>query len=146
MFNNFLDTIKNQLQNQLSGATGLSPDKASQSAEVTAETFKETISEKARQGNLDEIASLARPGAESSGFANNIISNTISKLTTKVGLPPEVATKVAGIAIPFIISKFKNFSSQNTKDDQSDIMGIFGDLVGDKGKGLLGGLGKKFGF
>lgn len=146
MFNNFLDTIKTQLQNQLTGETGLSADKVNQSAEVTAEIFKDTVTEKARQGNLDEIASLARPGAESSGFANNLISKTITNLTSKVGLPPEIATKVAGVAIPFIISKFKSFSTQNSKDDQEGIMGLFGDILGDKGKGLLGGLGKKFGF
>lgn len=145
MLNNFLDTVKGELRGKLADNTGLESGKLDQSAEVTTDSVREGLTEKASQGQFDDIAALTKPGGESSGFANNLINKTVSNLSAKVGLPKEMATKVAGFAVPFVISKFRDYSSQKGKDDKAGMQDLLGDLTGGSAKDKLGGLGKKFG-
>lgn len=145
MLNNFLDTIKGELIGKLADNTGLESGKLNRSAEVTTDSIKEGITEKAGQGQFDDIVALTKPGGESSGFANNLINKTVNNLAAKVGLPGDMATKVAGFAVPFVISKLRDFTSQKGKNDKEGIRDMLGDLAGGSLKDKLGGLGKKFG-
>lgn len=147
MLNDFLNSVKGELANQLAGKTDLNPENAKNASGVVAETFKNGLAEKAKQGQFGDILSLLGKGGTSTGFANNLISNTVSNLASKVGLPKEVATKVANFAIPFIINKFGSFSSEKGKDNKDGVQDLLGDLLkGSVKDKLLGGLGKKFGF
>lgn len=145
MLNNFLDSIKGNIREKLAGNTDLKPDELNRSAEVTADSFKEGVTEKAGQGKFDEIARLTQPGGESSGTANDLISKTVNNLATKVGLPPDVATRVAGFAIPYIISKFRDKTTEEGKNSNEGIQDMLGGIMGGSVKDKLGGLGKKFG-
>lgn len=147
MLNSFLTSIKGELANQLAGKTELAPDNVKNASEVVAETFKQGLAEKAKQGQFDDILSLLGKGGTSTGFASNLIGNTVGNLASKVGLPKEVAAKVANFAIPFIINKFGNFASEKGKDNKDGVQDLLGDLLkGSVKDKLLGGLGKKFGF
>jgi len=147
MITQFLSSIKGELANQLAGKTELNPDRVNNASEVVTNTFKDGLTEKAKQGQFDDIIALFGKGGASTGFANNLINNTISNLATKVGLPKEVAAKVAWFAIPFIITKLGSFVSEKGKDNKEGVQDLLGDLLkGSVKDKLLGGSGKKFGF
>ncbi|MBW6533958.1 MAG: hypothetical protein K0B11_03035 [Mariniphaga sp.] len=147
MLNDFLNSIKGELTNQIAGKTDLNPENAKNASGVVAETFKNGLAEKAKQGKFDDILSLFGEGKTSTGFAGNLINNTVGNLAAKVGLPKEVAAKVAGFAVPFIISKLGSFASEKGKNNKEGVQDLFGDLIkGSVKDKLLGGLGKKFGF
>jgi hypothetical protein len=147
MINEFLTSIKGELANQLSEKTELKPERVNNASEVVAETLKEGIAEKAKQGQFDDILSLFGKGGTSTGFANNLVNKTVGNLASKVGLPQDVASKVAGFAVPFIISKLGNFASEKGKDNKEGVQDLLGDLLkGSVKNKLLGSLGKKFGF
>ncbi len=147
MLNDFLNSIKGELANQLAGKTDLQPENAKNASGVVAESFKNGLAEKAKQGQFDDILSLFGKGGASTGFANNLINNSVGNLAAKVGLPKEVAAKVAGFAVPFIINKLGSFASEKGKDNKEGVQDLLGDLIkGSVKDKLLGGLGKKFGF
>lgn len=147
MLNDFLNSVKGELANQLAGKTDLNPEKAKNASGVVAETFKNGLAEKAEQGKFDDILALFGKGGASTGFANNLVNNAVGNLAAKVGLPKEVAAKVAGFAVPFIISKFGSFASEKGKNNKEGVQDLLGDLLkGSVKDKLLGGLGKKFGF
>lgn len=83
----------------------------------------------------------------------NIASNFIGKLTSKLGIGPGIANQVSSIALPMIMSKFSNqVTDDNGNVDQSDLMSKLGvgNMLGDAMKGkagdmLKGGLGGMFG-
>lgn len=147
MLNDFLNSLKGELANQLAGKTDLKPENAKNASGVVAETFKNGLAEKAKQGQFDDILSLFGKSGASTGFANKLINNTVGNLATKVGLPKDVAAKVAGFAVPFIINKLGSFASEKGKDNKEGVQDLLGDLLkGSIKDKLLGGLGKKFGF
>lgn len=145
MLSNFLDSIKGGIREKLAGNTDLQGDELNRSAEVTADSFKDGITEKASQGQFDDIFQLAQPGGESSGFAGELISKTVNNLASKVGLPTNVATRVAEFAIPFVIRKFRDKTYGEGKNTNEGIREFLGSAVSGSVKDKLGGLGKKFG-
>ena len=147
MISNFLETIKGQLVDQLARKTELNPDKLTNASGVITDTLREGLLDKFKQGRLDDIVSLLGKRGTSSSFANSMITNTIGNLASKMGLPKNIAAKIANIAIPFVIEKLGSFASEKGKNDKEGIKDLLGDLLKSSAKDkLLGGLGKKFGF
>jgi len=147
MINDLLHTIKGELTNQLARKTDLNQEKVNSASTVVTETFKDGLAERAKQGKLDDILGLLSKDGATSGFANSLISSTISNLVAKVGLPQNVANQIASFAVPFIVNKLGNFASAKGQDNKEGVQDLLGDLLkGSVKDKLLGGLGKKFGF
>ncbi len=109
--------------------------------------LKMDLLKRAKQGKLDDILGLLSKDGATSGFANSLISSTISNLVTKVGLPQNVANQIASFAVPFIVNKLGNFASAKGQDNKEGVQDLLGDLLkGSVKDKLLGGLGMKFGF
>ena len=147
MLNEFLKTVKGGLVSQLAGKTEVDEGKLDGVANVVTDTFKEGLMDKASSGKLNDIMGLLGKGGSSSPFASSLVSSTINNLVSKIGLPKAVADKIGTIAIPFIIDKFSDFTSDKGKSNEEGVKDIFGDLLKGSAKDkLIDGLGKKFGF
>mgnify|MGYP001329840241 CR=1 FL=1 len=147
MLNQFLNKIKGGLVNQLAGKTEVEKEKLDGVADVVTDTFKTGLMDSANKGKLNDIMSLLGKGGSSSPLADSLINSTVSNLVSKLGLPKGVADKIGTIAIPFIIDKFSDFTSDKGKSNEEGVKDLFGDLLKGSAKDkLLGGLGKKFGF
>ena len=147
MLNEFLKTVKGGLVSQLAGKTEVVEGKLDGVANVVTDTFKEGLMDKASSGKLNDIMGLLGKGGSSSPFASSLVSSTINNLVSKIGLPKAVAGKIGTIAIPFIIDKFSNFTTEKGKSNEEGVKDIFADLLKGSAKDkLIDGLGKKFGF
>lgn len=147
MLDQFLKTVKGELANQLAGKTDIDKGKLDGVAEVVTDTFKTGLTDTAKSGKLNEIMGLFGKKGSSSPLASNLMNSTVSNLVSKLGLPKGVSDKIGAIAIPFIISKFSEFTSEKGKSDEEGVKDIFGDLLkGSVKDKLMGGLGKKLGF
>ena len=147
MLDQFLNKVKGGLVNQLAGKTEVEEAKLGGVADVVTNTFKTGLMDKASSGNLSDIMPLFDKGGSSSPLAGSLVKSTVNNLISKLGLPKGVADKIGAIAIPFIIDKFSDFTSEKGKSNEEGVKDIFGDLLKGSAKDkLLGGLGKKFGF
>ena len=147
MLDQFLNKVKGGLVNQLAGKTEVEEAKLDGVADVVTNTFKTGLMDKASSGNLSDIMTLFGKGGSSSPLAGSLVKSTVNNLISKLGLPKGVADKIGTIAIPFIINKFNDFTSEKGKSNEEGVKDIFGDLLKGSAKDkLLGGLGKKFGF
>jgi hypothetical protein len=147
MINNFLQTIKSELAGKLSGQSDLSSDKAEEASSTVTNTVKDEISEKAQKGQIDGIMALMGKGGASSGLARNLEGKVAGNLAAKVGIPQNIAAKIASFAVPFVVSKLGEFTSSKGKDNNEGKQEMLGELgLGSLKDKLPGGLGKKFGF
>lgn len=147
MLDQFLNTVKGGLVKQLAGNTDVEEGKLDGVANVVTDTFKTGLMDKASNGKLDDIMGLLGKGGSSSSFASKLTSSTVNNLISKLGIPKGIADSIGSIAIPFIINKFSDFTSQKGKSNEEGVKDIIGDLLKGSAKDkLLGGLGKKFGF
>ena len=147
MLDEFFKSIEGGLVKQLTGNTDVGAVKMDGVTQVVTDTFKTGIMDKASNGKLDDIMGLLGSGGSTSSFANSLTNSTVSNLVSKLGLPKGVCDKIGSIAIPFIISKFSEFTSSKGASSEEGIKNIMGDLLkGGLKDNLLGGLGKKFGF
>lgn len=147
MLDQFLNTVKGGLVKQLAGNTDVEEGKLDGVANVVTDTFKTGLMDKASNGKLDDIMGLLGKGGSSSSFASTLTSSTVNNLISKLGIPKGIADSIGSIAIPFIINKFSDFTSQKGKSNEEGVKDIIGDLLKGSAKDkLLGGLGKKFGF
>ena len=147
MLDQFLNKVKGGLVNQLAGKTEVEEAKLDGVADVVTNTFKTGLMDKASSGNLSDIMTLFGKGGSTSPLAGNLVKSTVNNLISKLGLPKGVADKIGAIAIPFIIDKFSDFTSDKGKSNEEGVKDLFGDLLKGSAKDeLLGGLGKKFGF
>lgn len=147
MLNEFLQSIKGGLGEQLLGTTDLDSGKLEGVTNVVTDTFKDGLMDKFGSGDLSAITALLGKGGSSSPFAGSLVNNVVGNLISKMGLSKEISNTIAKVAVPFIIDKFSGFASEKGKNNEDGI----GDLMGDLLKGsvkdqLLGGIGKKFGF
>lgn len=147
MFNELLNSLTGDLTSKLNGTKGLDSDKIGSVANVVTDTFKNGLTDKLKGGQLGDIMSLLGKSGSTSSFATTLISNTVSNLISKLGLPESVSKTISNVAVPFVIEKFGNFVSSKGKNSEEGITELLGDLVkGSVAKDLLGGLGKKLGF
>ena len=154
MIDEFLKTIKSGLTDQLTAKSTVESSNLEGIANVVTDTFKDGMLDKVKKGKLGDIADLLGDGGSSSPFAGILSNNVVSNLISKLGLPKDISNTIATIAVPFIIEKFNSFASDKGVSNKEGIGDLMGDLVKSsikdkflEGKGgLLGGLGKKFGF
>lgn len=147
MLDQFLNTVKGGLVKQLAGNTDVEEGKLDGVANVVTDTFKTGLMDKASNGKLDDIMGLLGKGGASSSFASTLTSSTVNNLISKLGIPKGIADSIGSVAIPFIINKFSEFTSEKGKSNEEGVKDIIGDLLKGSAKDkLLGGLGKKFGF
>lgn len=144
MLENIINQVKGQLTGELQDKFQLQPDTASRSVDLAKENLMGEVKQRASSGDMGGLMDVLKgnKGTTESAATNNVIQKYISDLTTKLGIPENVAKQVAPFAINFIMQKVSGkMAAENL--GQSDILGS---LVGGKLKDTLGkGLGDKLG-
>ncbi|GAB3198443.1 hypothetical protein ABID22_000527 [Pontibacter aydingkolensis] len=145
MLENIINQVKGQLTGELQDKFQLQPDTANKSVDLAKDNLINEVKSRAGSGDMGGIMNMLKGGkdaaAQSSG-TDNMISKYVSDLTTKLGIPENIAKQVAPFAINFIIQKVSG-KMANDNLAHSDILGS---LVGGKFDGTLGkGLGDKLG-
>lgn len=147
MIDNFLNTVKGELAEQLTGSADIDSANLNGVADVVADTFKDSIGEKLSGGGLGDIMGLLGGGGSSSPLAGNLVGSVVSNLVSKLGLSEGVAGTIANVAVPFIIEKFGSFTKGEGADSEAGLSNLLGGLAsGSLKDNLLGGLGDKLGF
>lgn len=160
MIDNILDLVKDQVVKSISSQVDIPADKQEQTVETAASSILDGFKSQISPGNIGEIMNLFGGGGGSSSFASSAIaqgvqSTVVSALTSKVGLNKGLATTIAGLVVPAVMSMFSkkvNDSNEPGFDVGSLIDTFTGGSGGSKSSGgtlgsvinVLGGLfGKK---
>lgn len=147
MINQFLESVKSELTGKLSEQNELNSNQAEEASATVTNTFRDEFAEKARNGQLNDIKSLLGKDGASTGFAGSLQGKVAASLSGKSGIPANVATKIASVAVPFVINKLGNFASAKGKDSTGGIQEMLGGLGKDSiSDNIPGGIGKKLGF
>ncbi|MCC9136835.1 DUF937 domain-containing protein [Pontibacter silvestris] len=143
MLENIINNFKGQLTGELQNKFNLQPDQANKSVDLAQQNLSGGMKNQASSGDFGGIMNVLKgnQSATQSPAMNGMIGNYVNDLTTKLGLPPQVASQIGPFVMNFIMGKL---SSKVTSEGMgnSDIMGMLGGGLADK---LPGGLGSKLG-
>lgn len=157
MLDSIINAVKGQVVSTLTEQTGLGAGQAEQAVPLAQDSISEGITSAMGGGNLGGILDMVKTAAGGGATAGspgglmqnmvyqNIATNFIGKLTTKLGIPTGVAEQVSAFALPMIMGKLagKTQEAGDTDDiDQGSLLSTLGlDAGGVLGKAsdMLGG-------
>lgn len=156
MLDQLIQTAQQHLGPQLQ-QIGVKPEQLGGIFNVAQDTVTDGLKQEATSGGLDSVMSLFNGNGgnlQSNSIVSSLSNNFVASLASKLGMDQSMATKVSGLVIPFIMSKFSS-SETGSASSPTDLISQlgFGDIGsslggmlggGDKGGDLLGGLGKLF--
>ncbi|MBB4079328.1 hypothetical protein GGR28_001948 [Lewinella aquimaris] len=153
MLESIIDSVKGQLVANLTEKTGLGAQQAEASVPLAKESITEGITSALSGGNFSNILNMVErasgQGSTGGNLTNNAVYQTIAgnfvgKLTSRLGIPDNVAQKVSSVALPFIMSHLASKTRQAGDTDEVDQGSLMSVLGLDSG-GLLGKVGGMFG-
>ena len=165
MLQNLINLVKENAGDAIINNSEVPNDQNDNAIEVTGHSIVDTLKSAVSSGNISQLTDLfsgdAR-GSESTQLASDAKSNVVSNLIEKLGLSPEIASKIAHTVVPLVMAKLvgktndPNNSSFNIKDilgsltgggsgfDLGTILGQFGaSNSNDQKDGNNGGIGGK---
>lgn len=116
MKDKIISLIKEQVENVISQDSDIPAGKREETVDATTNSLMNGLKQYMTPENMPAIASLlgkgtaAEYGFESSSMLSGIQSKVVSILTSKVGLKPQLAEKIATSVIPAVM----NFLSRET--------------------------------
>lgn len=130
MLDNILDLVKDQVVKSISDKVDIPADKQQETVETAASSILDGFKSQITPGNISEIMGLFGGGNSAGSLGNSVIaqgvqSTVVSALTSKVGLNKGLATTIAGIVVPAVMSMF----SKKVSDDNEPGFDI-GSLIG----------------
>ncbi|WP_114782704.1 hypothetical protein [Botryobacter ruber] len=143
MLEDIINQVKGQLTGELQNKYQLAPDKANRSVELAKDNLTNGLKQEATKGDFSGIMNLlkGKTAPTEHPAVNGIIQNYINDLTTKLGIPEQVARQVGPYVVTFLMQKFAGKVTSEGMG-QSDIMGMLGGGLTDK---ITKGLGDKLG-
>lgn len=127
MMDNILNLVKDQVMKTISEKVDVPAEKQQETVETTTSSIVDGFKDQITPGNIGEIMSLFGGGGSSAGslansaIATGVQSSVVSALTSKVGLNQGLATTIAGIVVPAVISMLTQKAAD--KNDSSFDMG-----------------------
>ncbi|NEM96933.1 hypothetical protein [Pontibacter burrus] len=139
MLNDLINSVKGQLTGELQNKFQLQPDTANKSVDLAKDHLETGLKSEATSGNFGGILDVLKgnKGATEQPAVNNMIGKYVNDLSSKLGVPENVAKQVGPFVISFVMSKLSGKVSS-----EGDLMGMLGGNLKDK---LPGGLGDKLG-
>lgn len=161
MMDKIMSLVKDQVSKTITEKVNVPADKQQAAVETTTSSIIDGLKEHINPSNIGEIMSMfGSGGGASSSLASSAIgkgveSSVISGLTSKVGLNPSLASAIASMVVPAVISMLTKKAAG--KDDNSfdigsllqsfsggkkdagtssggSMMDMLGGLLGNKGK------------
>ena len=143
MIEQIINSLKGELAGKLKSDFAIDNDKVDDAVDVAKKSIGETIQGEAQRGNIGGLMDVLK--SNGSLTSNPIVTHMIRKyagdLGAKLGLAPEMASKIANFAIPFILDRFQGASQDKGIDIgglASMLGGAGGGSTSDKDQGSLG--------
>ena len=149
MLNAILNNVGPELASIVKGQFGLTDETAAKTVATTKESVKKSVFDQVKEGNVEGLLSMLNSGSNfgSNATFQTILGNLNQDFIQKLGLSPEISSKIATYVLPFILQKLNaTTGGKMDKDGLKSILGSgLGDSLKDKAKDLLkGGLGNLF--
>ncbi|QCR23528.1 DUF937 domain-containing protein [Pontibacter sp. SGAir0037] len=146
MLDNIINGVKGQLSGELQQKFNINPDQANRSVDMAKDNLSHGLKKEATGGDFGGIMDLLKgkkAPAESSAV-NGMTNKYISDLTSKLGIPSQVANQIGPFVMTFLMNKVTG-KVQSDGMGQTDIMGMLGGGLADKlPKGIADKLGGFF--
>lgn len=149
MLQDIINQTAGGLLSDLKGKIGLDEDKAKETLNVSKDSLISSLGKEVGSGNIDGILNMlnAGPGAQNTDLFKNLMEGLNSSYITKLGISPEMASKIGNLVLPMILSAISG--SKSGEIGKVDLMkmlgeGFGGSLMGKAGDLLKGGLGNLF--
>lgn len=146
MLENLINSVKGQLTGELQNKFQLQPDTASKSVDLAKDNLTNGLKNEAASGDFGGIMDMLQGNKATTDHPamNGIIGNYVNDLSTKLGIPEQVAKQVGPYAISFLMNKFSG-KVQAEGTNKAGIMGMLGGGLTDNiTKGIGGKLGGLF--
>lgn len=145
MLDQILGGLKGNLGDVLT-QNNLSLDKVDDLVGLTGDSIKEQAGSEIASGNISGMLDMFKGGDSSSSnpIVSGIVSNLIGKVTSSLGLGEGAAGNIANAVVPMALKAIQSKFSSEGGDESAltSMLGLGGDDVLGKAKGMLGGLFK----
>lgn len=143
MLESLINNVKGQLTGELQNKFQLQPDTANKSVDLAKDNLETGLKKEAAGGDFGGIMDILQgnKGATDHPAMNGMIGNYVNDLSTKLGIPENIAKQVGPYAITFLMNKF----SGKVQADGTSKAGIMGMLGGGMTDNITKGLGGKLG-
>lgn len=108
MLEKIMGLVKDQVTNSVAGISGIPEDKKAETIETTAHSLMDGLKKYATPGAVSSLLGMGGSSPLGGGAGKSMESGIVSALTSKVGLNPSVAQKIATTVIPMVTSLLKN--------------------------------------
>ena len=147
MLDSLIKNIGPEVFSTVTEKFGLNEEMGNKAVDTTKESLKESVTKEVSSGNLDGLLSLINSGGNATG--DSTFQNMAGKLSgdyiQKLGLSPDIASKITSFVLPMILGKVSSMFGGNVdKEGLTKMLGSEGGLMGKAGDLLKGGLGNLF--
>jgi hypothetical protein len=149
MLQDIINQTADGLLSDLKGKFGLDEAKANETLGISKDSLISSLGKEVASGNLDGILNMlnAGSGAQNTEVFKNLMEGLNSSYISKLGISPEMASRIGNVVLPMILSAISGAKSGELgKIDLMKMLGEgFGGSLMDKAGDLLkGGLGNLF--
>lgn len=149
MLQDIINQTADGLLSDLKGKFGLDEAKANETLSISKDSLISSLGKEVASGNLDGILNMlnAGSGAQNTDVFKNLMEGLNSSYISKLGISPEMASRIGNVVLPMILSAISGAKSGELgKIDLMKMLGEgFGGSLMDKAGDLLkGGLGNLF--
>jgi len=143
MLESLINSVKGQLTGELQNKFQLQPDTANKSVDLAKENLTEGLKKEATSGDFGGIMDVlnGKKGTTDHPAINSMIGNYVHDLSTKLGVPENIAKQVGPYVISFLMNKF----SGKVQAEGMGKAGILGMLGGGLTDNITKGIGGKLG-
>lgn len=143
MLESIINSVKGQLTGELQNKFNIDPNQANRSVDLAKDNLANGLKKEATGGDFGGIMDMLKgnKAPADSSVVNGMTNNYIGELTSKLGIPEQVARQIGPFVMTFLMNKV---SGKVTSEGmgQSDVMGMLGGGLMDK---LPKGIGDKLG-
>ncbi len=139
MFEKIMNLVKGQAMDTIGGMQGVPEEKKKEVVETTAGSLIDGLKEHAASGGIASLLGMGGAGAGSGSLSSGLVSNVVDALTSKVGLNPSVAQKIASSVVPAVTSLLKG-KVADTGEPGFNLESLVGGLTGKGSGGAAGGI------
>lgn len=139
MLDQLMNSLKSEVGGQITSQTNLPANNLDKVISVLGDVTKKEVAGQMLKGNLSDVMNLFSDKPNNNGanqLQSNIGSGVISELTGKLGLSPDIAKKIAAVAMPTLVKLITQKNNTTPDNDPSPLQDLFG------GGGGLGGAAK----
>lgn len=149
MIDKIIDLVKGQVTNVVANDADIPEEKKQDTVHAATNSLMDGLKQYLTPDNIPALMSLLGKGAtgtqgvQTGGMLSGIETKVVAALTSKVGLKPALAQKIASTVIPAVMSVFSK-KVNDEKDSGFNLSSLIGSLTGNKGaegtSGHTGGL------